>query len=537
MSQASSQLSDLLWQFKLQIERQLSIKESLRDLLADPERLAALLDQAEQAGDDNLRDLVAQIRAAQKSGGAVPKSRGASTAVLAVVGLVLVLLAAMAVWFRSHQAVPAIKPVAAAPAPPPPQILFRMHGSNTIGEKLAPTLAEAYLKTKGAVSTEVQTLGSDVEHKVIGHLADGRRLGIEVFAHGSGTSAKDLAAGTTDIGMSSRRINSDELAQLQPKFGDLSAPNAEHVLGLDGVAVIVNPNNPVSALSMEQVGQIFSGQIADWSQAGGGAAAIALYARNNESGTFDTFDNLVLKAKGLKLADAAHRIESSTELTDAVTANPAGIGFIGLPYVLRAKALGIISTSGARAIVPTALTVGTEDYPLSRRLYFYLPANSPNRDAADFVEFALSSAGQEIVKTVGFISLNIRTEPVAEDPTLPADYRKVIAGAQRLSLNFRFETGKDVLDTKAQRDMRRLVDYLQANPDRSLILIGFTDNHGSASANLTLSAARASTVAAALKERGIDVRDVRGFGAEMPIASNDTDAGREKNRRVEAWLR
>ena len=102
---------------------------------------------------------------------------------------------------------------------------------------------------------------------------------------------------------------------------------------------------------------------------GGNSGAISIHARDDKSGTYDTFKSLVLDPLNLKLLAAAHRYESSTELSDAVAADPGAIGFIGLPYVRRSKVLGISAGAGNPPIVPTQFTVGTEDYPLSRRLY------------------------------------------------------------------------------------------------------------------------------------------------------------------------
>ena len=105
-------------------------------------------------------------------------------------------------------------------------------------------------------------------------------------------------------------------------------------------------------------------------------APIKIYARDNKSGTFDTFKTLVLGAKAL--APGAARFEDSNTLSEAVAGDRNGIGFIGLPYVHGAKALAV-SEEGARALQATRLTVATEDYPLSRRLCLYTPANPTNR--------------------------------------------------------------------------------------------------------------------------------------------------------------
>lgn len=532
------QFSNLVWQLKLQAERQLGVKDSLRDLMGDPARLEQVLAEAESRGDAALRKLASDVRAQlhasritqQQPRRQVPMAFLVIGLLIGVVGLILVLTLG-----RHPGGAPAAAP---PPAQAPQALLFRMHGSNTIGEKLGPALADAYLRLHGASATETRDLAPD-ERQVVAQSSTGAtRPAIEVFAHGSATAFKDLAAQAADLGMASRRIKPEEVTQLLPLDGDLSSPSSENVLGLDGVAVVVNPANPLQSLSIEQVGQIFSGEITDWSALGGNSGAISIHARDDKSGTYDTFKSLVLDPLNLKLLAAAHRYESSTELSDAVAADPGAIGFIGLPYVRRSKVLGISAGAGNPPIVPTQFTVGTEDYPLSRRLYLYLPGKAPSKDAADFVEYALSDAGQEVVKQIGFISQNPYTEKVADDANWPADYRQMVSGAERLSFDFRFESGTGNPDTKAQRDLGRLVGYLgKAGRGRALLLAGFADSVGGADANRQLSLERAKVIAAALQARGIDVLDVRGFGSAIPVASNDTPAGRDRNRRVEVWLR
>ncbi|HEX5515468.1 MAG TPA: phosphate ABC transporter substrate-binding/OmpA family protein, partial [Gammaproteobacteria bacterium] len=362
-------------------------------------------------------------------------------------------------------------------------------------------------------------------------------LAVQILAHGSSTAFKDLRSGSADMGMSSRPIRASEAAALLPELGELNGPAGEHVIALDGLAVIVHPSNPLNSLTTQQVARLFAGDIKNWSSLGGHYAPVAIYARDDQSGTFDTFKSLVLERHGLKLTPAAQRLESSTELSDLVAKDVGAIGFIGLPYVRRAKLLAISEAAESLAIVPTNFTVGTEDYPLSRRLFFYTPPTDSNPLMAELTEFALGRAGQEIVERAGFVSQNIRLEQPKLDPTLPKEYLELIRGAQRLSLNFRFQPGSDRLDNKAHRDLQRLVDYLAEHRDQRVALIGFTDSVGDPSYDLLLSQRRAETVEKALQARGIYPWATRGFGQTMPVASNTSAAGQQKNRRVEVWVR
>jgi phosphate transport system substrate-binding protein len=457
--------------------------------------------------------------------------------VVGAVGALAALAAgAIAVWHSTKPSA-AAGAALASPAPvavaPPPSI--RLHGSNTIGAELAPALAEAFLQRKTGAKTVVRRRTASDELLV--EARDGDRVAdsIEVFAHGSATAFDDLASGKCDIGMSSRRIHDDD-AQKLAKLGDMTAAASEHVIALDGIAIIVNPANPVSALTTAQLRGVFDGDLRSWSEVGGKQLPISVYARDDKSGTWDTFKHLVLGDK--PLSPGAKRIEASDQLSDAVAADATGIGFIGLPYVRSAKAV-MVQESGSVPLLPSPMTVSTEDYPLARRLYLYAPLNAPVA-ARDFIDFALSEEGQKVVQASGFVDLRPECDPNASRcTTCSAQYREVVKSACRLSVDFRFDRGSTELDTRALRDLQRLV-ALMARPDstgKSVVLLGFSDGTGARADNVALSQQRAAMVAAQLSARGLHVEVSRGLGPEMPVADDATEEGRQRNRRVEVWLR
>jgi phosphate transport system substrate-binding protein len=427
------------------------------------------------------------------------------------------------------------------PAGTPAQIVLTLSGSNTIGATLAPALVEAYLRNAGATAIAVRPAGAD-ETRVEAVLpGDQQPSAVEIHAHGSSDAFTDLASRGADIGMASRRVTDAEAARLAG-LGDMRSPASEHVAALDGVAVIVHRANPLRSLDRTQVAGLFTGRTADWGDVGGTAGAVRLYVRDEKSGTADTFRSLVLGSS--PIAPSARSFEDSRALSEAVAGDPAGIGFVGLAYVGSARALAV-ADSGARPLVPNYLTVASEDYFLARRLYFYTSSAPSSRLALPFVEFVLSREGQEVVRRAGFVEQNpertSRTERLdtAAAGDAPAEYRRITAGAERLSLSFRFRSGSNQLDNKALRDVQRVADLLSLAEfaGRELVLAGFADSRGAADRNLALSQDRARAVAGELEAAGVKPAVVTGFGAANPVASNDTDDGREKNRRVEVWLR
>jgi phosphate transport system substrate-binding protein len=421
--------------------------------------------------------------------------------------------------------------------PTSPEIIFRIHGSNTIGAKLAYELAASYLKEKGADNVETLPLANVNEGIVQGYFnRENRLLGVEIFAHGSSTAFKDLLNGTTDIGAASRKIKKEEV-ELLKHLGDMESFNSEHVIGLDGLAIIVNRNNPVESLTIQQLKDIFSGIIVDWSEiTRKHSGKINVYSRDDKSGTYDTFKELVLGRD--KLVQDAKRYESNEALSDDVSRDIYAIGFCGLPYVKNSKALAI-SDGESQPILPTLFSIQTEDYPLSRRLYFYAPPFSKNLLSKEFIEFTLSKKGQKIVEKVGFINLEVTHIKVDTNSIKSDEYLSLAKNYLRLSISFRFKPDSYELDNRAMRDLERVLEFFKENKIKNfeVILLGFSDSLGNSEYNLTLSQERAEVVRNVLNKRGIVVSKVMGLGDKIPVASNSTASGRYKNRRVEIWVR
>ena len=411
--------------------------------------------------------------------------------------------------------------------------LFRMHGSNTIGAKLAPALVKRYLADLGAENiTEKEKAKEEME---IAAKLDGKEIKVEINSHGSTTGFGDLENSLCDIGMASRRIKDKEVKALST-YGDMKSIENEHVIAIDGVAIFVNQKNSVFRLNTTQIKDIYTGSITDWSQVGGEKAPITLYARDNKSGTWDTFNSLIMNEQPLDAS--TKRYEDNTKLSEDVSADVNGIGFGGLPYILNSKELAI--SDGEMTIRPDKFTVATEDYPLSRRLYLYTKKDA-SKHIKDFIEFVLSSEGQKIVDEINFIDLNIKEFKPIVTEEMPTQYRNLAQKLTRLSTNFRFETNSKNLDNKAKRDLVRVVKYLKDNKftPQNIYLVGFTDNVGSAETNVILSQNRAKSLLHTLKEKGvaIDSKNIVGIGEDYPVANNSDDKGRNKNRRVEIWVK
>ncbi|MGY2195535.1 substrate-binding domain-containing protein [Pseudomonas pergaminensis] len=425
----------------------------------------------------------------------------------------------------------------AAPLPAPDQgPALRIQGSNTIGAALGPALVKGLMEHQGLLAVHIEPAEGANEQRVIGKTRQGKTVTIEVAAHGSSTGFTALKKTTADLAASSRPIKDSELVDLEP-LGDLKSPEAEQVIAIDGLAIILNPQNPLNSLNTEQLAQIFNGEASTWEAVGGVGGPIQVYARDDQSGTYDTFKDLVLRLRGKPLAPSAKRFESSEQLSDAVSRDPQGIGFIGLPYVRQAKAVAIVD-GDSQPMLPLNSLIATEDYPLSRRLFFYLPPSARNPWAKALVDFTQSSKGQAIVAASGFIAQQVQAIAVEPRTSMPEDYQAIAREAQRLTVNFRFEEGSASLDNKARQDLQRVVAYIKSHGklDKQVSLVGFGDAKDDPQRAALLSKLRAMAVRRELVKNGVVLRDIRGFGAQMPVAANTADEGRIKNRRVEVWV-
>lgn len=426
--------------------------------------------------------------------------------------------------------------LAAAPArAAESDVHLRLHGSNTLGSRLAPALLMAYARAEGFADVR-QEETAPLEFRVRGRREDGRSFIGEVHAHGTNTGFANLNDGKADVWMASRAASADE-AERARRIGDLHDPGQEHVVGLDGLAIIVHEDNPVRELSLAQIRDAFAGRLRNWSQLGGPDRPIRLHGRDSQSGTFDSFQSMVL-GKQAQISPDARRYESSSKLESDVADDPDALGFVGFSYLKRARALAVFD-GGSLALAPDALNVATEDYLLARRLYFYTGGEaSPELRA--FIEFVLGPQGQEVVTASAFVAQNIfvaRAEPFQGNPD---HYYDVVSNAERLSVNLRFRPQSSALDSRALRDIERLAEFMgrPENRGKQLRLAAFGVQTPTASPVMTLFTVndRVDHVATLLSTKGVQVGMGRGFVGGRPLAPLDRPDGRARNERVEVWL-
>ena len=240
-------------------------------------------------------------------------------------------------------------------------------GSDTLGAKLVPQLAEAF---------KAQNPGAS----------------FEIAAEGSTTGIAALIDGTASIGMSSRRVKPTEMSAAAAKGINMKPT----IVAFDGLGVIVNAANPIANLTAKQVEQIFTGDITDWSALGGKPGKISIYTRNTSSGTYSDWKELAMKKRDY--AGSSQKMAGHEQIAAEVGKNPSGVGYVGLAY-MKAAGIKVVTVDGT---APTQATVRSKAYPYSRPTFYYTNGE-PSGEAKAFVDFTLSAKGQAIVNQVGFV--------------------------------------------------------------------------------------------------------------------------------------
>ena len=429
----------------------------------------------------------------------------------------------------ARQAPPA-GPADASPAAT--SALLRFAGSDIIGARLAPRLAASYLGLIGSTGISVSPARADGTVEVIGQTA-GQRDAITITSNSAAAGFTMLMRGNADVVMSAAKISAADAERLL-SLGDMTSPANESVIATQGIAVATSPANRLAALTVPQLRGIFSGRITDWSELGAAPGPIHVYVAQGRGAAAVDPQDVGLGQEGVTAT--ASRV-AGDQMAAALMADRGSIGLLPFGSTGTAKVLAV-GEGGAVAVSPTELTISTESYPLVRRLYLYTAPGPGSNLARRFTEYVFSPAGQAAVEAAGFVPLTVRTEAASIPDATPDRLRQALAGATRVSVDFRFQPGVKELNSRGARDLERLIAYIKSQriaPSR-LILAGFADNSGTPQVNQSVAQQRADTVASALSKNGVAPGKVVAFGSDLPIADNTTPDGRERNRRVEVYL-
>jgi phosphate transport system substrate-binding protein len=236
------------------------------------------------------------------------------------------------------------------------------------------------------------TVGPIVKAFAEYYMAKHPEVNITVSESGSGNGAKSLINAACDVASMSRPMKSSEMKAAQ-ETGILPI---EYIVARDGIALVVHPGNPVKSLTVENIRAIYTGKIRNWKELGGPDQPIVLISRDTNSGTYESFETLVMNKE--KMGEKTEYVGSNGAIRQRVMTTPAAIGYVGLAFMEGVKALTV------NGVDVSAETVANATYPVSRPLYLYTNGRPKAGTALhDFVTLSGTPEGRKIVEDTGFV--------------------------------------------------------------------------------------------------------------------------------------
>jgi phosphate transport system substrate-binding protein len=279
-------------------------------------------------------------------------------------------------------------------------LVFLAACGGTSGQTSPQPAASAYIQNKG--SDTIVNLALAWAEKYQSEHPD---VSISVTGGGSGTGISALLNRTVDIANASRQMQAEEVQQAKVSGFD----PVEFVIARDAIAVIVNPANPVDRLTMQQISDIYSGKINNWSQVGGQNWPIVRLSREVNSGTHVYFRDTVVRLgdKNNKTLFATDTLllASSEGIISELRQNPNAIGYDGLGYVpADLKVIAVARDATSAYVLPSIATVNDKSYPVARDLYMYT-AGQPTGAVKAYLDWIVTSEAQDIVAKLGFVPI------------------------------------------------------------------------------------------------------------------------------------
>ena len=409
-----------------------------------------------------------------------------------------------------------------------PKAVIRFVGAADAGAALLPPLFAAYAKTRGL-------------HYAAGVLSDPVTGVVAEFSFEA--MGPDAARAAVLSGAAQMMV----AQAVQPDLGS-------QAVALDALVPIMAPDNPTVRISTTDLARVLAGEVDNWAQVGGPDMPLVLHRLLPEADL-----QIALVARLGRAVKTAVVHGTLVELAAAVAADPWAIAVTERAALGAARLLQLTDSCGF-PLLPSRLAVKAQDYPLTLPVFLLTPRHRMPLAAREFLEFLSSPAAQGAVARAGYIDRRAERQPMTSDglrlinaikgagpETTLADLQRLVAamdGAERLSLTFRFEGGTMTLDAASSDSLVDLAQMLEAGlfKGQALMLAGFSDGSGSAKANLDLAKNRADAVLVALRRLVPGLPDdqlpqVESFGEALPMACDETGAGRRLNRRVELWIR
>lgn len=447
---------------------------------------------------------------------------------------------------------------AACPDPDNFVPIVRMSGAARMAEVAMPALVEAFARSYGWQSVLTQIDPVHFELTLMDEAEDVQAK----FTFRSTTTDEgfaDLIAFEADLALAVREIHEDEAAlALDAGLGDLTALRQSRIIGLDALVPVVHPALDLDAIALQDVARLFRGLVDNWADIGGPDLPVQRHLGPDSDGQMQFFADRVVRLRQGTFAQDVSRHADLARLRDAVSDVPGSIAVLPFNETGNTKPLALRDGCGFTSI-PVTTTLKTEDYPLTEPLFLYLPDRIQPQILRDFLAWLRGPEAQLVVRRSGFvdqgavpIGLDAQGQRFAnaianagEDISLGELQRmvRVLMPRTRLSTSFRFEVGSTRLDAQSRSNLMALGQAIRDGryDGQSLLLVGFSDGRGAPQPNRELSSARAESVKRALTTalgglpEGVVV-ETEAFGEALPMGCDDTEWGRQMNRRVELWV-
>ena len=432
-------------------------------------------------------------------------------------------------------------------------------GSRRMADVLVPALLQRFADARGF---EILRIVED-DTRSFFEFRKGGTLRAKFELKGTSTSEgfADLIADVADIALVLRepRANERLMADLAG-YRNLVKGRRARLIALDGIVAVAGQDVPIRSLSIDQMAALFSGSIKNWKDLGGQDAPVELFLPDATSGFAQAFEDIVLSSRELSFPQTQNSYSSLSDLTDDVAETSLGVGLTTLSEIGNADMLQIAGSCGVTQSA-NSRTLRTEDYPLTLPMMFFTPARRLPLVAREFLDFTESTAADNVIRRLGLVDQSVTVSEFsaqggrlahainnAGDEIGLEDLKELVGALgqrDRLSTTFRFSEGGIDLDLRSREHVARLARALEAGEfdGRDLLLAGFSDGFGPATANLALSNRRAQVVLEeirfAAETADLDRLNLstKAFGESLPVACDDTEAGRNLNRRVEVWIK
>jgi phosphate transport system substrate-binding protein len=415
-----------------------------------------------------------------------------------------------------------------------PKAIIRIVGASEAGTKILPPVLAAFAQSRGLVlqpasGTEPLRLVDPIAKKTLAEIGF-QPMEPDVALTALAEVRADLVIGSV----------------AKPEFGS-------QTIALDALVPIVSQDNPLAQITTPQLAKALAGEVKNWSEVGGPDMPLVLHGLRADS----DLQRALSARLGREIAATVLHPDPAS-LATAVAHDPWALAITGQSSVGEARNLPLADSCGF-ALSPSAFSVKAQDYPLTLPVYVLTPRRRLPLIAREFLEFLASPNAQAAIEASGYSARAPMVQTIAPEgvrlinaiqragsETTLADLQRmveVMARARRLSLTFRFLDGTNELDPASQDNLADLARLIEADMflGQTLVLAGFSDGTGEAANNQNLSKTRADQVLQALQSALPEVGapllpQVEAFGEAMPIACDETAAGRQLNRRVEVWV-